>query len=275
MQLGPCTTASGQAAQCPGMGEFRCPRRRLLALVERQHLAHVTLASHDDGAPVMDVLGHHIEDAPDLAEVEASRGDAAGLLRDHCHGEALVEDAQLAFLGLLVCRVEEDAAIEQCAVHIGDHGANIPSCEAIALAVLHEVLDGLVPGVEVPFVAGVDLLAATLGQLHGLHEEELPYGDVEGESVHALAVGDHELSGRAEHAVARRDALRARAEDVVELRGAVSRALAAVDREDGAHTHIAVDVGGTVQGVEGAAEGPTLVGILDDDGLFVLLAHQQ
>mmetsp|Transcript_76861 Transcript_76861/g.207275 ORF Transcript_76861/g.207275 Transcript_76861/m.207275 type:complete len:200 (+) Transcript_76861:487-1086(+) len=186
-----------------------------LVFVHRQQCLHVALAAHDDGAAVVDVLGDDILDAADLAQKHASGGHASCLLSDHSHGETLVQHAKLALGILLVRRVNEDATVQQGAVHIGDHGADISGSIASVLAGMHVVLDGLIPGVQVPLVAGVDLLAAVLRELDLLHEEELADGAVQGEAVDALPVGDDQLRGGAEHAVARRDALGAGAEDVL------------------------------------------------------------
>mmetsp|Transcript_2714 Transcript_2714/g.6745 ORF Transcript_2714/g.6745 Transcript_2714/m.6745 type:complete len:243 (+) Transcript_2714:186-914(+) len=186
-----------------------------LLLVQLQQCLHVALAAHDDGAAVVDVLGHDVLDAADLAQEHASGGHASCLLSDHSHGEALVQHAKLALCVFLVRRVNEDATVQQGAVHIGDHGADISGAIAIVLAGMHVVLAGLIPGVQVPLVAGVDLLAAVLRELDLLHEEELADGAVQGEAVDALPVRDDQLRGGAEHAVARRDALRAGAEDVL------------------------------------------------------------
>ena len=54
----------------------------------------------------------------------------------------LVEEAQLALGGLAVCRVHEDASVQQRAVYIRHHGAHIPQAHgqfavAGALALLH------------------------------------------------------------------------------------------------------------------------------------------
>merc|ERR1711972_1252086 len=92
----------------------------LLALVQRQYLLHVTLASHDDWAAVVDVLWLHLQDAPNPPQEHAGRRHAPRLLGDHGHGVALIQHAQLALFGLLVCRVQEDAAVEQSAVHVGN-----------------------------------------------------------------------------------------------------------------------------------------------------------
>lgn len=71
------------------------------------------------------------------ALARASRTSTEGITRAHLldkvgHWEALVQQTQLARLGLLVLGVSEDASVEQCSVNVGDHGSNVAS--AIRLA---------------------------------------------------------------------------------------------------------------------------------------------
>jgi len=97
-----------------------------LGFVEAEDLVDVALAAHDDGAAVVNVLGGHLEDAAELALEHARVGETASLLRDEGHGVALVEDAELALCGLGVGGVVEDAAVEDGAVDVGNHGPDVP-----------------------------------------------------------------------------------------------------------------------------------------------------
>jgi hypothetical protein len=47
------------------------------------------------------------------------------LLGQESHGKCFVQESQFAILALLVVGVTKDAAIEQCAMHVGDHGSNV------------------------------------------------------------------------------------------------------------------------------------------------------
>mmetsp|Transcript_378 Transcript_378/g.1138 ORF Transcript_378/g.1138 Transcript_378/m.1138 type:complete len:265 (-) Transcript_378:282-1076(-) len=254
-----------------------CPasRRAVLLLVKLDDLVHVAAAAHDDRAAVMDVLRHDLQDASDFALEQASVGNAARLLCDERHGEALVEHPELALGRLLVRGVEEDAAVEQGPVHVRDHGAHVAGSVARVLAVLHVRDDGRVPLQRVALIAREDLLAARGVHLHVRDKEELAEGRVQREALHARAEGHHELRGRAVHAVAGDHDVRARPQDVGH-RGLLGRRRGPpVDREDGAHADVAVDVGGAVKRVEGAAEGPARGRVLQDNGILVLLAHEQ
>lgn len=51
-----------------------------------------------------------------------SNRHAARLLSEHRHRERLVQDPELAALALLVVRISEDPAVQECAVHVCDHG---------------------------------------------------------------------------------------------------------------------------------------------------------
>mmetsp|Transcript_122757 Transcript_122757/g.343629 ORF Transcript_122757/g.343629 Transcript_122757/m.343629 type:complete len:382 (-) Transcript_122757:80-1225(-) len=245
------------------------------SLIELQDLADVPLATHYDRTTVMDVLRHHLEDAAELPHVHTGARGATRLLGDERHREALVEHPKLAFGRLLVRRVQEDAAVQQRAVHVRDHGAHVPRRVAVVFASLDVAEDRRVPLQRVPLVAGEDFLAAVSGHLHVRDEEELPKGGVEGEALHAGAEGDDELRGRAVHAVAGHDDVCARAEDVVHRARLLGPGPAPVHGEDGAHAHIAVDVRRAVEGVKGHAEGPALVHVLDEDRLFLLLGDEE
>lgn len=83
-------------------------------------------------------------DVPLHGSVEEPRGgDAAGVLDDLGHGEALVEHAQLALGGLLVGGVEEAAAVEQRPVHVRHHRPHVARRVRRRLVVLERVHLGL------------------------------------------------------------------------------------------------------------------------------------
>mmetsp|Transcript_34102 Transcript_34102/g.88158 ORF Transcript_34102/g.88158 Transcript_34102/m.88158 type:complete len:437 (-) Transcript_34102:64-1374(-) len=246
-----------------------------LLLVQLQQCLHVALAAHDDGAAVVDVLGHDVLDAADLAQEHASGGHASCLLSDHSHGEALVQHAKLALCVFLVRRVNEDATVQQGAVHIGDHGADIAGGVPGVLEVLYALEDRSVPLQRVSLVARVDFLAALGVHLHIRDEQELAERGVAREALHAVAEGDDELSGGAIYAVASDNDISPRPQNVRLGAGLVVGRLAPVHGEDRADTDVAVDVRGAVQGIEGHAEGPALGSVLDDDSLLLLLAHEE
>ena len=115
------------------------------------------------------------------------------------HFICLVEEAQLAVLVLAVGGVAEDAAVEQRAVDVADHRAEVARrvlLARLALALLdrrHVVAQRLVPLPAVGLVDRVDGLAAR-GHLHvGLRQHELADRLVEREALARLAAeGDDE-----------------------------------------------------------------------------------
>ena len=119
--------------------------RRKCSGVESQHFRSVALAAHDDGAAVVDVLRDHVEDALHRTAEHTRARHTASLFDDHGHGQALVEQAQLSFRGLLVRRVQKDASVEDRPVHIRDHGTDIASGVRLALRgvleELHRLMD--------------------------------------------------------------------------------------------------------------------------------------
>jgi hypothetical protein len=146
--------------------------------VRLDDLLDLLLAAHENATPVMDVFRLDLEHALHIAV----DGVAAGVLHDHRHGRALVQDAQFALGALLVGRVGKDAAVEQCAVRVCDHRADV--ARGIGLEFRRvlvfagplervEVVDGLlVPVVRVALVHRVD--GALLGDLHSrVREDEL------------------------------------------------------------------------------------------------------
>merc|ERR1711907_172154 len=89
-------------------------------LVELDYLLDVALAAKEDWAALVQLTRYEFEDA--LAAIHCH---PAGGFDEVGHGEALVQQTQLAALVFLVSRVEENATIQQRAVNVGDHGADV------------------------------------------------------------------------------------------------------------------------------------------------------
>mmetsp|Transcript_48082 Transcript_48082/g.115568 ORF Transcript_48082/g.115568 Transcript_48082/m.115568 type:complete len:267 (-) Transcript_48082:327-1127(-) len=244
-----------------------------LAAVALEDHVDVAGRAQDHRTPLVDVGGHEVEHALHRAVEHAGGGDAARRLADERHREALVQHAQLAVGALLVCGVDEDAAVQDGAVHVAHHRADVSRGVLVLLAPVDVVEDGEVPVGRVALVARVDLLATANGELHvGVGVDELSKRGVEGEALDAATFeADDQLRRRAVHAVACRHDIVARAQDV--RRGADAGRRLLIHGEDGAGAHVAVDVGRAVQRVEGDAEA---AGLLDrhDDRLLVLLADE-
>lgn len=199
------------------------------------------------------------------------------ILENHGHGGALVEDAELALGALLVGGVGKDASVEEGAVGVGDHGANVAG--RVGLAVVLGLLEGVEVGDGVLFpverVALVDRVdGAGAGHLHaGVGEDELADAVVEGEAVDAGALhGEDELGRGAVHGEAGGDELGARLEDIG--LGALGALGQLVDGEDGADGNAGVEVGGAVDGVAGdgvAGAG----GVAEIDNVLFFLGDEQ
>mmetsp|Transcript_17479 Transcript_17479/g.46642 ORF Transcript_17479/g.46642 Transcript_17479/m.46642 type:complete len:232 (-) Transcript_17479:770-1465(-) len=178
-----------------GTAEPMLGTREALQPVLLDDCIHIALASHDDGARFVDARGHDVQYPLDLAPENATRSCAPRGLHDHGHGETLIHDAQLAvrLLGgaLLVRGVEIHAAVQDGAVHVRDHGADVAG--AVGLRALLPLpnyrLHGGIPVLAVALVAAVDSLTAVLWELHvrrGVHE--LPERGVQREAVHPVAL---------------------------------------------------------------------------------------
>ena len=103
--------------------------------------------------------------------------------------------------------------------------------------------------------------------------DELAEGGIEGEALDlALLEAHHELGRRAVHAVAGRDDVVARTEDVNDLADRAGRG-ALVDGEDRAGRDVAVDVRRAVERVERDAEAARVL-LRHDDRLLVLLGDE-
>lgn len=134
----------------------------------------------------MDRLGLDLQGADHGAVHADGDASATGLLHKEGHGVHLVEKAKLAVGALLISRVHEDASIDEGAVDIGDHRADIP-CRVwlgeLELDMLGELGDFRHPVLSITLVDGVDGLGLgrDLCVLGG--KDELTDSRVEGEDV--------------------------------------------------------------------------------------------
>lgn len=237
---------------------------RVLAIKVLQFL-HLVLAAEEDAGAFVDVLWHEVEDA-----LLAVGGEPAGLFDNHGHGKTLVQNPELALFRLGVGGVGKDTAVEEGAVDVCHHGADV--ARTVGLAAVLRVLEGfkvlfarLVPVQTVSLVDRVD--APRFGNLHvWMGEDELPEGRVESEPIQTLAGGDDEVGRGGVHAVPGDNHLRAAAKDVAQTTGGAF--LDPVDAKDGADRDPGVEVGGPVDRIAGHAV--LAVDTLDYDGLFLL-----
>lgn len=88
-----------------------------MLLVESSQILDVLFAAQKDGTTLVDAGGLDVEDS-----ACAGDGEAAGLFCEHGHGKGFVEDAEFAVFALLVVGVAKDAAVEEGAVDVCDHG---------------------------------------------------------------------------------------------------------------------------------------------------------
>mmetsp|Transcript_38186 Transcript_38186/g.91215 ORF Transcript_38186/g.91215 Transcript_38186/m.91215 type:complete len:220 (+) Transcript_38186:84-743(+) len=190
------------------------------SLVFIEHSLDISVASDNHWALLVDRRGHDVQKSLQLAFEKPARGGSSCLLHDEGHGESLVEDPQLSLGRLRVSGVKVDAAVEDRAVNIGNHGANITGRVGL-VAVLPFCNDGLNRGIPVPavaLVAAVDLLASALGHLDvGLNVHELAQGRVKSESMDSVPFeSDDELSRCSVHAIAGNHDVVASSENVVD-----------------------------------------------------------
>eukprot|EP00968_Pinguiococcus_pyrenoidosus_P014315 scaffold1307_cov200-Pinguiococcus_pyrenoidosus.AAC.4 len=249
-----------------------------LLLVKAQGLVDVFAVAQDDGAALVDVGGLQHGHVANLSLEHARACLAACLLDEERHGEALIQDAQLAIRRLAVGRVEEDTAVEDRSVHIGHHGAHVALREGLRLRVLearHRSHHLLVPERAVSLVHAVDSLGLVRDAHLSARVHELAEARIQREAVDAaVGEGAHELRGGTIHAVARAHDVRALLQDVDLRRHGVHGRLALPHREDGAGRHVAVDVGRAIQRVKGHDEATrALRG--DDHWLLVLLRDER
>lgn len=199
------------------------------------------------------------------------------VFKDHGHGRTLVQDAQLALGIPLVGRVGKDAAVQEGAVCVGDHAANVAGAVGLAVGVL-----GVLERVKVAFrlvlpverVALVDRVDGAAGRdAHvGVRQDEFAQGIVEREAVNAAALhGDDELRRGAVHGEASGDELGAGFQQVRCAAGAVFGQL--VHAKNGADGDTGVEVAAAVDGVAGdRVTGLWVFGKVND--LLLLLRDQ-
>mmetsp|Transcript_70650 Transcript_70650/g.160453 ORF Transcript_70650/g.160453 Transcript_70650/m.160453 type:complete len:306 (+) Transcript_70650:159-1076(+) len=200
----------------------------------------------------------------------ASDSLATSLLQDEGHGGALVEETQLAVLVLRVCWVREDAAVEQRAVHVADHGSNVAERVrglGLTLALLNGVdvvLHRLIPIVHVRLVARVNL--AALGDLDaGAGQLVVSDVHIKGETDDPAAEGQDQLRGGGVEAVARADQVLARLQGLGQARelglaqvglsfrqDAVNVGVLLEDTKDRANRHTGINIAAPVKRVEHA-----------------------
>mmetsp|Transcript_18226 Transcript_18226/g.46677 ORF Transcript_18226/g.46677 Transcript_18226/m.46677 type:complete len:331 (+) Transcript_18226:209-1201(+) len=246
----------------------------LRSAVHAKDEVNVAGTAEDNGAALVNVGRHEVEHALHRAVEHARRGDAARGLNNESHRKALIEHAQLPLRALLVGRVDEAAAVEDRAVHVRHHRADVARRVLLFLEELHGLLARRVPVEGVALIARVNLLATISGQAHvRMRVDELAQRRVERKPLYlALLEAHHKLCRRTVHAVARRNDVVAGAEDV--LHGAQGRGgCALVHRKDGTRAHVAVDIGGSVKGIKCDAEASRILGG-HNDRLLVLLRNE-
>lgn len=150
------------------MGYLVYTLRSRLLFDEGQQLLDLVLGAEPDAASLVNLLWSQVQDA--LTLVVDSH--AAGLLEQEGHWKTLVQDTQLAGLGLGVGRVAEDATVQQRSVDVGHHGADVSGAVGLVVVVGlgllqggNVLLDVVAPVVRVPLVDGVDLLVAAVVEL--------------------------------------------------------------------------------------------------------------
>lgn len=93
----------------------------LLLLMRRNNLLHLLLTAHENPTPIMNPLGLDLQHPLHLA----IHRHAARILHNHRHRRTLIQNPQLPFRRFLVRGVCEDAAVQERAVGVGDHGPDV------------------------------------------------------------------------------------------------------------------------------------------------------
>mmetsp|Transcript_2900 Transcript_2900/g.5530 ORF Transcript_2900/g.5530 Transcript_2900/m.5530 type:complete len:407 (+) Transcript_2900:52-1272(+) len=246
-----------------------------------RNLIDIVRRSNEDGATLVDLFRHKVQNTLS----RSSDRFTTRLLKDEGHGGSFVQKTELSVRVLGIPRVGEDSSVQQGTVNIADHGTDVTRAvlgSALAFTLLEVVDVGLELGVPVEvvgFIHGVDL--ATLGDLHvRVSEDELSDGGVEGEAVEAVSGGDHKDGRGRVHAVTRGNEVLSRLESGAEAILLGDREVVAVtddalfrgleDTEDGTRGDGGIDVGGTIEWVEG---GDVLTGVefVNDNWIVFLL----
>jgi hypothetical protein len=147
--------------------------------MRRNNLIHLLLTSHENPTPVMDMLRLNLQHPLHLT----IHRHPARILHHHSHGTTLIQDPQLPLGRLFVGWVGEYAAVQECSVGVGNHGANVPGGVGLAVG-----FGGVFEGFEVGFclvgpVEGVSFINGVNGSLFGdahvgMGEDELAKGVV-------------------------------------------------------------------------------------------------
>ena len=217
----------------------------------------------------------HVNPAPFFIDSLTSR-DRLTVLKHHRHRRALVQDPQLPLRALLICRICEDPTIQQRAVRVCHHAADVPRAVRLLLAgrVLQAVevlLDGIFPVLGVALVDAVDGPAAR--HLHGrVRQDELAQRVVHREAVHAAAPHrDYQLRRCAVHRESRGHEFCAWEKHVFGPALRVGGQLE--DAEDGANADAGVQVARAVDGI--AHNGIPRPRGVEDDAVFFLFGDEQ
>ena len=161
--------------------------RLLFGGISIENLLNGVLGSHDDRDTLVDVFRGDLHDT-----FLSGRGKTSGLLHDEGHRGSLVQQSKLSVGVFRVSGVSENSSVQQSTVDISDHGSNVSAGETLSTLAgsrapsRDNVLEWLVPFVEVGFVHGVDI--AFLGDLDiGLRKDEFSNGLVKGEAVNTVS----------------------------------------------------------------------------------------
>mmetsp|Transcript_28489 Transcript_28489/g.94636 ORF Transcript_28489/g.94636 Transcript_28489/m.94636 type:complete len:241 (+) Transcript_28489:131-853(+) len=163
--------------------------------------------------------------------LRTARAAAASLLHEEGDGRRLEQEPQLAPRPPRARRVEEDAAVQERAVHVGDKGAGVTQRFALRdqVDVQGHRLAPLAPVAEVDRVEAAGVRHPKLRP----RQREAPERGVEGEAVDAPPDGEHELRGGAEHNVPRSEHLLAPPEHGGGRPALLAARARRVDTEDG------------------------------------------
>ena len=250
----------------------------VVLVVHVNDLLNLALGTEEDTTLVVDGLGANFHEALH-ARVH---GETACILKDHGHGGTLVQDAQLTLGALLVSRVGKDTTVQQGAVGVSDHGADVSSTVGLATVCgsLQTVKVRIAPVIPVHAVTLVDgVNGARFGKLHvGMSKDELAQRVLESEAVDATAAhGDDQLRGSAVHGEAGGDKFRSGETQNLraDLLALTNRLLGELeDTEDGADGDTRVEVGGAVDGITDHSV-PGIGVLIEGDHLLFFLGDDE
>mmetsp|Transcript_15040 Transcript_15040/g.28503 ORF Transcript_15040/g.28503 Transcript_15040/m.28503 type:complete len:356 (+) Transcript_15040:37-1104(+) len=235
----------------------------------------VAFAAHENRTLRVDLIGDEIQDALNLPLEHAGRRNSTSLFNNHGHGDAFVQETKLSLGRLGVSRVQIDTSVKDSTVNISNHGSNITGSVGLAAALefFYSLLDRIVPVTRIPFVTRVNLLPSVLGEDHlfaSVHK--LTNSAIEAETVYVTALeSENQFYCRTVGDVTSTDAISTRSEKIIDR--TIATRLGLVDTKDGTHTDVAVNVTGTIEGVEGDTKLSTLTR-RNDDRFFVFFRHE-